>query len=291
MDPVANQLDLHFRMVKSCAYHTGSPMGKGRHGIEQMGCLPGACPISSGGGFIIRRGMAQRNGHAHFSRFLNEFHRAGLLRCNGHQLDHALGCVLQTAEHHRVRVMEKCFVLRTFFGFAQERTLQIHAHQLRAGMGGFVVRRGIGADFCQLVLAQSHTCRADVGHALAQLKICHCLQAVGGCVAEILAHAAMEMQVHQTGNHIAAGSVQYVPAVIGFHNLFTADEQVFFYKALVQIKYLTADYSHISSLFPPSFFRDSVSFSRAASSPTRTTSGCSCRMEAGHSGVMGPQNA
>ena len=151
VDAVANQFYKHIFVVKCCAHNAGSPVGKGRHGIEQMGRLSGARRISGAGRVIVRHGMAQRNGDALLFSTTDELHRTRLFRRNGHQFDQSLALLLQAMEHLRVRVVEKCLILSAFLCLAQERSLQIDAHQFRTGTGFPPVTGRIGTNLRQLL--------------------------------------------------------------------------------------------------------------------------------------------
>ena len=156
------------------------------------------------------------------------------------------------------------------------------AHHL--GSAGVFAPVGGGgpADGRQLVLGEGHAGGTEVGNPLGQLKISDFLQAIRGGVGKILPHAAVEVDVHQPGDDIAPGGVQdgIVPA--GLRDQETVGADVPLDKALFQVEDLTTGDPHLTT---PA----AISLLRAASSPTRTTSGWSWRIEPGHLGVMGPQ--
>lgn len=89
---------------------------------------------------------------------------------------------------------------------------RIETGQVSAGCGLGPVSRGVFTDPPQLLLRQRHAGGADIGDALAELVVGHGLEPVRSGIGEILAHAAVEVYVHQTGNHIAAGGVQRLAA-------------------------------------------------------------------------------
>ena len=62
------------------------------------------------------------------------------------------------------------------------------------------------------------------------------LQAVGGGVAEILPHTAVEMDIYQAGDDIAPGSVQNLAVAAGLGNQPAVGIQVPADKALIQVK-------------------------------------------------------
>ena len=111
--------------------------------------------------------------------------------------------------------MEEVGVLGAFFRRGEEGAFQMGAHYLGAAGVFRPVGRGVFADGGQLVLRQRHAGGADVGDALAQLIVGNALQALRCGVAEILAHAAVEVDVHQTGDDIAVPGVQGLPVAAG----------------------------------------------------------------------------
>ena len=162
--------------------------------------------------------------------------------------------------------MEERAVLGALLGLAEEGTLQMRSHHLRAA--GIVLSVGGGrfADGRQLVLRQGHARRADIGHALAKLVVRDFLQTLRCGVAEILPHRAVEMHVHQAGDDVAAGGVQHGPAAAGGGDQRAVGADVPGDEALLQVEDLPAGYPH--TLTPAAF-----SLLPAASSTMTTTLG------------------
>ena len=177
--------------------------------------------------------------------------------------------------------MQEVAVLGSLFCAGKERAFQMDAHQLCTAAVFLLMGCGILTDQGKLVLAQGHSCRADIRHALGQLIICHGLKSLRSRIAEILADASMEMNVHQARDHIAAGGIHSFPVAAGPRKYRAVCAKILFTKTVFQVEHASAGYPHISTPVPSSL-------ERAASSHTRTTSGWSWRIEAGHSGVMGP---
>ena len=221
---------------------------------------------------------------AHLPGGLDKLEGAGLLGGHGHQLHAALCRRLEALQHGNVRVVEEVPVLGALLGHAQEGPLQVGAHHLRAAGVVPPVGGGIPADGRQLVLRQCHAGRAEIGHALGELEVRDALEPLGGGVAEILSHTAVEVDVHQTGDHVTAGRVQGLTAAAGLGDQRTVGTDVPVKEAPFQCKALAAGYPHTHT---PA----SISLLRAASSPTSTTSLWSWRMEPGQRGVIGPQTA
>ena len=255
-----------------------------RHGVEEMGGVVGPRLKSSLGGDIVRHSVSDGNMDAHLLRGLDKLDGTGLFRGHGDQLHASLCRLLKAAEHGNVRIVEESPVLGALFRHAQEGPLQVGAHHLRAAGVLPPVGGGGLADGRQLVLRQGHARRAEIGHALTELKVRDFLQSLRRGVAEILSYAAVEVDVHQTGDHIAAVGVQRLPAAAGMGDQRAVGTDVPGCKSLFQVKDLTAGYPHTQI---PAW----ISLPRAASSPTNTTSSWSWRMEPGQRGVMGPQTA
>ena len=108
------------------------------------------------------------------------------------------------------------------------------------------------------------------------------MQPVRGGIGKILSHAAVEMDIHQAGDNIAAGSVQNCVISAGLGNQRAVGADIPQREAPFQVEDLTAGDSH--AITPAA-----ISLHKAASSATSTTFLCSWRMEPGHLGVMGPQ--
>lgn len=103
---IANQLHLDLGMVEGGAYHTGFPMGKGQHSVEQVGSLPCACRIGGVSGVVVGGGVAQRNSHAVVNCSLDELHGARLLAGQRHQFYQTVCGYLKPMEHGGVRDCE-----------------------------------------------------------------------------------------------------------------------------------------------------------------------------------------
>ena len=284
VDAVADQLRLDTRGIEGGTDDAGCPVVDGRHSVIEMGGVGGSGLKGRLGGVVVRYRVAHGHRDAHIGGGPDELHGAGLLGSHGHQLHAALSGLLQALQHGNVGVMEKIAVLGTFLCGGEEGPLQMGAYHLRAAGVFRPVGGGVFADGRQLVLRQSHAGGADVGDALAQLKVRNALQALGGGITEILAYAAVEMHVYQTGDHVAAVGVQDLFVAAGDSEQGAVGADIPGDKALFQVKDLTAGYSHTGT---PA----AVSLLRAALSPTSTTSLWSCRIEAGQKGVMGPQKA
>ena len=75
------------------------------------------------------------------------------------------------------------------------------------------------ADLREHVLTQGHSGRTDIANALRQLIIGHFFQSLSRRVAEILADATVEMNIHKARDHVAAGGVYglIIPALACNH--------------------------------------------------------------------------
>ena len=208
VDAVADELRLDAGGVKGGADDAGGAVVEGRHSVVEVGGMGGARRESGHGGVVVRHGVTHGDRDAHFRGGADELHGAGLLRGNRYQLYTALRGLLEATEHGHIRVVEEVGVLGAFFRRGEEGAFQMGAHYLGAAGVFRPVGRGVFADGRQLVLRQRHAGGADVGDALAQLIVGNALQALRCGVAEILAHAAVEMHVHQAGDHIAASGIQ-----------------------------------------------------------------------------------
>ena len=89
------------------------------------------------------------------------------------------------------------------------------------------------------------------------------MQAVWSCVGKILPYAAVKMDVHQPGDHIAPGGVQEDAVAAGLSQKGAVGADVPLNKALPQVEYLSAAYPHTGT---PA----AVTLLRAASSATRS---------------------
>ena len=99
-------------------------------------------------------------------------------------------------------------------------------------------------DLGELLLRQGHTGRADLGDPPGELILCHNLQALWFGVGEVPAHAAVEVDVGETGDHIAAGGVIGLPVRAGAREQAAVKADVPLDKALLQVEHLSAGYPH-----------------------------------------------
>ena len=243
MHAVTDELHIAQGGVQGGSHHTGGPVAEGRHGVEQMGHLPGPQTESLHRGVIVRRGMG--DGHGDFSLHrLNKLHGTRLLRGNGNELDQSLGGGHQAAEHSHVGGVEPRAVLCALFGHGEEGSLQIDAAEGGAGLIGGPMGGGHLTDLGELLLRQGHTGRADLGDPPGELILCHNLQALWFGVGEVPAHAAVEVDVGETGDHIAAGGVIGLSVRAGAREQAAVKADVPLDKALLQVEHLSAGYPH-----------------------------------------------
>ena len=265
VNAVADQLRPDLGVVKGSADDAWRAVGEGRHSVEQVGGLPGAGLIGGAGGVVVGGGVADGHGDAVLPGGADKLQRAGLFRGHGDQLHKAVSGLLEPMEHGAVGIVKERAVLGALLGHTEERPFQVQARQLRAACGGGPVSCRILTDAGELVLRQRHAGRADVSDALTELVIGHALEPVRGSVAEILSHAAVEVDVDQTGNDIAARGVQRLAVAAGGGKKGAVGAYIPLHEALFQVKDLTAGYSHTGT---PA----AASLLKAALSPTSTTS-------------------
>lgn len=107
--------------------------------------------------------------------------------------------------------MQISAVLRTLFRLGNERAFHVDAHKRRVitlrliGCGGF-------GNLCQLVLRIGHSRRTDGGHADLCLILCQCGDSLMRAVAEIAAHAAVKMQIDQSGHGVQTAHIHRIRA-------------------------------------------------------------------------------
>ena len=95
MDAVADQLRLNAGHIERRADHTGVPVGKRRHSVEQVGCMAGPRLKGGSGRLVTGHGVPHRDGDAHLHRRPDELHGTGLLRGHSHQLHTPLCRILK----------------------------------------------------------------------------------------------------------------------------------------------------------------------------------------------------
>ena len=103
---------------------------------------------------------------------------------------------------------------------------------------------GIAADLLQMFFRKGHAGGTNVRYALTEFIVCNGLQSVRGGVAEILADTAVEMDVDQSGDHIAVRRVKDDIVVRMLCDQSTGRIDVPCSKAMFQIKDRASGYTH-----------------------------------------------
>lgn len=132
-------------------------------------------------------------------RLVDELHRAGQLGRDAGGLDPAARRLPQPPEHADVRLAQEGAVLCALLGGVEEGPLHVDAEEHRAAPVG--VARGVLVDRGERLLRQRHRRGRDGGHAVFALISGNRVERLVGAVAEIIAAAAVGVDIDQPGKH------------------------------------------------------------------------------------------
>ena len=204
----------------------GLAVMEGRHRVEEVRHVARA-GLESGLGRVVV-GAHVGEGDAHLVVHLaDKVEVARLFGGHIHKLDAAMSRLLQLGE-----LLDACRahvfgVLGTHFVGRDVRAFHVHANKL--GFGSLSLEStDVAHDGHQAVVRQGHRGGADSCDAALCLVSCHAVQALGACVGKVVAHAAMKVQVDETGNDIAVACVKLdaFAGAIFFGNRRAADPNV-----------------------------------------------------------------
>ena len=223
----------------------GLAVVEGRHRVEEVRHV--ACTrLKSGLRRVVVRAHVGK-GDAYFVVHLaNEVEVAGLFGSHVHKLDATecrllqLGELLDACRAHVLGVLSTHFVGRDVRAF--------HVHANKFGFGNLSLEgTDVAHDGHQAVVRQGHRGGADGRDAALCLVSCHAVQALGACVGKVIAHAAMEVQVDETGNDIAVACVKLdaFAGAIFFGNRRAADPNVASGKAVCSENVSTRNATHL----------------------------------------------
>ena len=137
MDTIADKLRLHPLALAGRADDPGLSVMNRRHGIVQMGQMPGASLKHRQRMLIIRI----RVGNGDITQFLSlggKLHRSRQLRCDVHDLNEAAAALLQLPKRCKIRVLQVSAVLRALFLLAEKRPLHLDAPEGSAARRRFI---------------------------------------------------------------------------------------------------------------------------------------------------------
>ena len=196
-------------VIAGGAHDAGSPVGKGRHGVEQVGGVGSAGGVALLGLLVGGAGVGQAD-HALLAGVGDEVFGAVELGSHVHQTDVAAADLKQTVEHIPVGVDDVFLGLGALFGLVEEGAFHVHATQHSAV--ALFAKQGTGGleDVGEDLLAEGHGGAHEAGDALAAQVLAHgqdVLLAAVHAVAEVSAGGAVDVDVHKAGGDVFAGGV------------------------------------------------------------------------------------
>ena len=204
----------------------GLAVMEGRHCVEEVRHVARAGLKSVLGRVIV--GAHVGEGDAHFVVHLtNEVEVARLLGGHVHKLDTAMSRLLQLGELLDARRAHVLGVLGTHFVGRDVGALHVHTDKLGfANLG--LKDTDVAHDGHQTVVWQGHRSGADGCDAALCLVGCHAMQALSACIGQVIAHAAMKVQVDEAGDDITIACVKLdtFAGAIFFGNRRAADPNV-----------------------------------------------------------------
>ena len=184
----------------------GLAVMEGRHRVEEVRHVARAC-LKSGLGRVVV-GAHVGEGDAHLVVHLaNEVEVARLLGGHIHKLDTATGRLLQFGELLDARRAHILGVLGTHFVGRDVGAFHVHTDKLGFASLG-LEDTDVAHDGHQTVVRQGHRSGADSGDAALCLVGSHAVQTLGACIGQVIAHAAMEVQVDEAGDDITIACVK-----------------------------------------------------------------------------------
>ena len=178
------------------------------HGIVQVRHMAGALLKSSDSRVIIGAGMGDGH-HRLVMPLLDQLHGALFLRRDGKQLYTIAGRFVQSVEHGDVRFVDIFAVLSPLLRKRYKRAFHVDPMEMRSVvlLTFFGVGSGRAADAVQHLLGERHGSRYDIRHAHRCFIGRHRVDGLSRAVTEVLAHAAMEMNIRKTRYGIASASI------------------------------------------------------------------------------------